>query len=487
MFKAKNRLLSVALALVLVLALTVTAFAAWPSFQNDYTNNGLIVPGVYPPTAAGTTPTSVTLSNTGTPTSPLFSGIDTETVISSGSIAYTLYNGGPTSGTNGGARLQATNMANASMVFNIQISPTSDNAFILSTPYLDEASGTLYVATTWNNSAYTAYGWEFWRVTNLSSATPTVTQIDRGDGQANTPISGYTDAGGRLQYVYFGTYSVTSTVRQMGTYRQYPAGGGTPIVFTPRDDFYWAGATFITVRGVDYVVFGSDNSIIYVNPIGASFATPVNALSLSNIGTNAPGAVRSSISQTPTQAEFVFFTSQGTSAGILWQVAFADLLNASSTSNGVTLRGRGSTTSTPVISDWGVVYVGTYYNDPQTFLSVSGTVEVYSASISATAPPSYLATVYSGADGVQSSIIVCSEIDFLKDYIYFTTNVDHSLDPTPSVNHNGYCYSYDIPSRGSAQIWNPYSGGSNALQGFAYDSNTGRIIYGDDSDTLYIF
>jgi hypothetical protein len=142
-----------------------------------------------------------------------------------------------------------------------------------------------------------------------------------------------------------------------------------------------------------------------------------------------------------------------------------------------------------VISDNGVVYVGTYYVDPSTFLSVSGTVEAYSAAPVPGASPQFLAMIYSGADAVQSSIIVwTSDTPTPTDYIYFTTNVDHTQDPTPSSNHNGYCYSRALFSGAVNQVWNPsYSGGSYALQGFAYDSTTGHVIFGDDSNTLYIF
>ncbi|MDR1588943.1 MAG: hypothetical protein LBS51_01985 [Oscillospiraceae bacterium] len=489
MIKTKRKLLSVAIAIALVLALSVAALAAWPSFQNDNTNNGVIPENTAlpPPIASTTTPTTISLSNNGAQ----YSGVDTATVISSGGIAYTLYNGGPVSGSLGGARLQATNVASSSTVWNIQISttqPTVSDAFILSTPYLDEPSDTLYLATTWHLPDYSTYGWEYWMVPGVSgSSAPTPQLLDSGSGQANTPISGYLDADDELQYIYFGTYTGAKT----GTYRQYPPASGAATVFAPKDDFYYAGATVVTIEEADYVVFGGDNGLIYVNPVGASFATPANTLVLNYIQGTAPGAVRSSIMWSVDYLDYVFFTSQGTpqTAGILWQVAFSDLLG-SSTSNGVLLQGKGSTTSTPVISDFGVVYVGTYYVDPTTFISVSGTVEVYSASASPAILPKYLTTVYSGDDGVQSSMIVWSDWSTLKDYIYFTTNVDHTQDPTPSANHNGYCYAFDIAAHSASQVWNPTvatPAGSYALQGFAYDSTTGHVIYGDDSDTLYIF
>jgi hypothetical protein len=275
MFKAKNRLLSVALALVLVLALGITAFAAWPSFQNDSNNNGLIVPGVNPPIAAGTTPTPVSLQSNGT----LYSGADTPSVITPSGYAYTLYNGG-----NFGACLAITNLASpANPAPYVVIDPQAVNGFEISTPYFDTATNTLYVATTWNTPDYSTYGWNFWRVTGLPSAIPSIELLDRGEGQANTPISGSLDANGNLQYVYFGTYTGAKT----GTYRQYYVAGSppapiTPTVFQAKDDFYWAGATFVTLKDINCVVFGGDNGYIYVNPVGASFATPINILRISS-------------------------------------------------------------------------------------------------------------------------------------------------------------------------------------------------------------
>jgi hypothetical protein len=471
-----KRLWSGVTAIALVIALTVTALAVWPSFQNDNTNNGVISPGVNPPIASGTTPTTVALPYTGT----LFDGVDAPPVVDQNGYAYTLYNGG-----NLGACLAITNIASpVSPAPYVVIDSQAVNGFELSTPYFDTATHALYVATTWNDSTYTTYGWNFWRVSGLPSTTPKIELLDSGDGQVNTPISGYMDANGNLQYVYFGTYTSSNT----GTYRQYYVAGTptppiTPTVFAPKDDFYYAGATMLSIDGKGpFVVFGGDNGLIYVNPVGASFATPTNILTLNTVQGVSPGHVRSSIMQNLEYYDnYVFFTSQGGSntTGILWQVAFPDLLG-SSTSNGVPLRGKGASTSTPVLSYYGVIYVGTYNS------FTSGTVEVYSESQYPTSPPSYLATVYSG-DPVQSSIIVWSDEYNLKDYVYFTTNADHS----PSANHNGYCYSYDIPSRAATQIWNPNNPsstpGSYALQGFAYDSTTGHVIYGDDSDTLYIF
>jgi hypothetical protein len=487
---ANKKLWSGLTAVALVMALTVTALAAWPSFQNDATNNGVIAapPGIDPPIASGTTPTTVSLTNNGAQ----YSGVDTATVISSGGVAYTLYNGGSVSGTTGGARLQATNMSNASTLWNIQISstsPTVTDSFILSTPYLDEPSNTLYLATTWHSPDYSTYGWEYWMVTNVSGTPSTPQQLGSGDGQANTPISGYVNpSSGALQYIFFGTYTDSLS----GQYRRYDAGSSTYVTALVKDDFYWAGATFVRINNTDYVVFGGDSSAVYSVPVATFGTVRPNMLVLNPVKGIAPGKVRSSIVQASGVPEFVFFTSQGVadSVGVLWQVAFSDLLGIS-TSNGVPLQGvngKGQTTSTPAISDYGIVYVGTYCTDPETFKPVSGTVEAYGASLYSTVPPDYFKTIYSGDDGVQSSIIVWTPPTGYRDYIYFTTNVDHTQDTPSTANHNGYCYWYNIVDRTYAPVWNPaYAGGSYALQGFAYDSVTGSVVFGDDSDTLYIF
>jgi hypothetical protein len=326
----------------------------------------------------------------------------------------------------------------------------------------------------------TSSNWELHSVDVTNALSPVVSGIlAQGPGQPNTPITADNDE--NPQYLYFGTF----TGSKSGSYYQYEIGGATPL--TPaniKDDFYWAGATIATITDsegetADYVVFGSDSSHIYVNPVGTGFATPANNITLDPAGTpiTNPGAVRSSVMQhTDSQGNsYVLFTSQGGSntSGILWKLDFASLLGIASTTNGTLLSGKGSSTSTPVWSDNDKVYVGTYAS------FTSGTVEVYDPLNGTPNPPKLITTVYgaSGGDPVQSSIIVWSQSP-LFDYVYFTTN---------SGSGAGYCYQYNINTQAATQMWtvpnntaNPYS-----LQGMAYSSE-GYVVWGDDGNYFYI-
>jgi hypothetical protein len=104
--------------------------------------------------------------------------------------------------------------------------------------------------------------------------------------------------------------------------------------------------------------------------------------------------------------------------------------------------------------------------------------------IPASAFGSVITTVYSG-DPVQSSPIVWSDEGNEMDYVYFTTNADYTYSTPPT--HNGYCYSVDVSGSPPVPslVWNPGTGGTYALQGFASDG--GYVVYGDDGNTLYIF
>ena len=143
--KSRKGLLTL-LALVLVFSLTVTAYAAWPSFQNDADNNGVIPVSPAPPTASPTVAANQLANNYG-------GGIDAPSVIDDNCIAYTLYNGGYVFGTAGGARLQATTLSSPTpAVWNVQLDATADNVPQLSTPVL--VGTDLYALTTGSTSLY---------------------------------------------------------------------------------------------------------------------------------------------------------------------------------------------------------------------------------------------------------------------------------------------------------------------------------------------
>lgn len=142
-----KRLLTLVMALVLVFALSVGALAAWPSFQNDETNNGVITST--PPITANPTVSPVPLSTNGY----AYSGVDTTPVIV-GDNAYVLYNAGDVDTTTGagGARLACVDMTPTDpsdpIVFDIQLDTDANNCQQLSTPYYDEFNDIIYAGVT---------------------------------------------------------------------------------------------------------------------------------------------------------------------------------------------------------------------------------------------------------------------------------------------------------------------------------------------------
>jgi hypothetical protein len=584
-----KRVLSILLTLVFVFASSTLAFAAWPGFQNDCTNNGVTDVLVTSPVT-----TYDDLANNGA-----WTGVSSPSVLNNG-VAYSVYNGGTPSGAAGGARVQATTLSTAAPVWNIQLNDQADNISQLSTPVL--ADDTLYVLSTdtanlYTSSAYSTSVWTagggasidnptnvatflqnttsyiysnnaevtfaeavdtlnlelglvagnntsssytlqlydssdnlkytlfsgvtiygaygnpintyngniaagsykikltinagndndvtgtfikldgyFWQLNGIDTmTTPTdnpapLKDSGNGDvryaGQANTPITHCGD------YIYWGIYGGTKT------YYQYKLSTGALNTFTPADDnFYWAGATAVTVTearevgcgaaealvDVDYAVFGSDSGTVYWRDV-ADFENTGYSVDLTTVSTPSvadAGRVRSSI-VAPGDG-YIYFTSQGDTSstgkpGYLWK------FEEDGTYVGLVPL-PGNSTSTPVISGNGYVYVG-YYDHGNYANPNGGVAGVDNTSFASTF------TVYPG-DPVQGSPVVCS--DGTDDFVYFTTN---------SSIGAGYCYSYDGST--AAQEWTTGGTSSNryALQGFAADG--GYLVYGDDGNRLYI-
>ncbi|MDR3288315.1 MAG: hypothetical protein LBT22_02685 [Peptococcaceae bacterium] len=593
LLQGRNKFLSAILALVMAATLLgataftglgSAAFAAWPSFQDDNTNNGVIT--VQPPITTPATQASVGLL-TNNPGSVVYSGIDTTSVLNTSSsgvtTAYTLYNGGVYDAATGlgGARVAVTNLSTGS-VNSVLLDAQASNDNQLSVPYYNAANDTLYAAIQWSSDAwvtpaisgwtpsatgvtisgstatftgngsisasvtltnpvnylylptnfngttgtytiaidgttlasgslseygtydeytgpeiaagthtltitvtgatsaapatvsqvtFTRYDWRLYSVSAVTTAP--VVKLLVGDstgsnplyeGQPNTPIS-YDSAGNIYWGIYGGTHS----------YYQYNVTNATLVSFKPTtslasgyDDFYYAGAADVTVSGTEYVVFGSDSGTVYVRPV-INFDTGTgNTITLVD-SVNVPGEIRSTVVLAGAN---VYFTSKGATDGLLWGIAVTDLLRISTTSNDAVVKASETSTSTPVVSESGYIYVGANQ------LFSSGSVQAFDLTLANLAP------VYSG-DPVQASPIVYTDEATGDDYIYFTTNADHSQDTPPVTNHNGYCYSYLPGAATGTLVWNPSLGGTYALQGFAADN--GYLVYGDDGNNLYIF
>jgi hypothetical protein len=305
------------------------------------------------------------------------------------------------------------------------------------------------------------YDWAVYKITDPAGK-PALSRIAHGEGQAGTPIS--YDA----THIYWGVWGGTRSYYQFDT--SSPPSAANPAVFTPNsgngDDFYGAGAALVSIYGVPYVVFGSDSATVYVRSTssfgasGGSFTLPVPAF-----------RIRSSIALSGGK---VYFTSYSPTAGnaYVWSALTADLPTASSALPGslarVMLPVGYTTTSTPVISSNGYIYVG--YSIFNSYPGAGGVVAIDASAFTSTID------VYSG-DPVQASPIVYS--NDADDYVCFTTNSDAG---------KGYCYCFDtsFPTVPATIAWSAGGTSSNpyAVQGFASDG--GYLVYGDDGNYLYI-
>ena len=560
-----KRVLTLVLALVLVFALSLGAFAAWTQFQGGGDNNGVI--SVAPPTTNPQTVLRVGLP-TNDPYNPawysnyVWNSVDVTPLISGGK-AYTLYNGGVTNGTLGGARLGITDLATGNTC-SLQISGIADNSFILSTPVIvgsdiyaavtdlvffdvtepfdsthwpsslpsgmnyvdtflafdDNATGSvestgydidfLYPMNTFtmfsdvttgngtpvnysltlkdsNNVTYPVVvnasapgtgvsvmtyngatipaghyklivtigahtyegkfwsvtfkenGWSLFKIENFAT-NPNVSRVQDSTntdisypGQANTPI---TYADGNL---YWGIYGGTKS------YYQLNLNNSALAVFNANDDFYLAGAAVLG----GYAYFGGDSGTLYKRDV-SDFASTGTVIDNINAG-----RIRSSVAANGTD---IYFTTQGTAGtGTIQKYDTVSELRTS-----YSLEASFTSTSTPVISSNGYVYIGAYQG------YTGGRVYAFDTDLH------LIETVYSG-DPVQCSQIVYSDEDEVIDYVYFTTN---------SGTGAGYCYSFDGTT--GTQLWTAggASGNRYAVQGFASDA--GYLVYGDDGGMLYI-
>lgn len=282
-------------------------------------------------------------------------------------------------------------------------------------------------------------------------------------GQVNTPIT--TDG----TFLYFGSWLNAASngkyyqvdIRNGSTYgncKSYLSGTGY--------GFYWAGAVPIDIDGddiYDYMAFGGDGGYLYYRSI-ADFENTGGVYDLSALGNVTAGNVRSTISSDGT---YIYFTSQGpTGTSYLWRFLISTIGYINPTCDVITLDG-GTSTSTPAISESGLIYVG-YYNG-----FASGGIDV----INSTSNTFAIVKNISDMPAIQSSVDVYADLNNGFDYIYFTTN---------AMAGGGYCYRINITSPfNSQEMWNTTSLGNNTcLQGMA--ACNGYLTFGNDSNRFYI-
>lgn len=444
------------LALGATLAMLATSALAsstssWPVYGGNANHNS-VVSGA-PTSIATGYPKQLNLTSTtgwdGVDNVPVMQTVDGVT------YAYVLFDG---YGTNG-AQVVKVNCATGGEVWRTtaQQTPGSLNAksgFQLSTPYLDDSTGTLYVGVI---SAYTYdpdtdeylqnSKSKILALTNLDAAQPTVSEVLINiDGQINTPIVKYGS------YIYFGTWPGGSNA---GKYYQVDVSttSYTYKTFTPESyGFYWAGA----VKSGNYIYFGSDNGKLYYRQAGPRFdstaATAGGVLDLTDTtigGASDAGNVRSTVML---DGDKLYFTSQGK---YLWCCTIGSG-GAPAISWKASLGGTSTSTPTKVGDR---IYVG-YYSGFS-----AGGVQCVGAS------GSHAVTTVASGFPVQCSILV-QGAGTGTDYLYFNTNSDSGA---------GYCYSYN-GSTGTS-VWST-DGDTYALGGMACDN--GYLVFGNDKNHLYV-
>jgi hypothetical protein len=323
------------------------------------------------------------------------------------------------------------------------------------------------------------------KVTDLDKSSPNNAAVVTGiTGQLNTPVTKYGD------YLYFAGFGGDNY------YYQYNLSTNTLKHYQGVNTFYWAGAAVVSANNTEYVVFGGDNSgdgdsgggYLYYRSV-ADFEGTGGTYDLKTFlpasDDHVPGNVRSSISKDDT---YLYFTTQGSDPrgaiyrqGYLWRAEIANITNLTANTvryAAVTDSGGdpNSATSTPALSENGIIYVGTYQGGTS-----SGGITAFDQSsltklrsLRLTLPTDELNSSAVSLGAVQSSPIVWSDGEV--DYVYVTTNVSGG---------RGYCYSFDREDLSSPPVKGWESPGNTfALQGFASDN--GYLVYGNDNDRIYI-
>lgn len=434
-------------AIIFALFFTSAAMAAMPAIQaGDMRNN--VSDGA--PIQENPNMAYVDLLNSGSG----WSGVDNVPVMRTvGDItyAYVLYDGHQD-----GCTLAKINCVSGSVVWNLPLSNSHSSmlTFQLSTPLLvlgeREADDVIYAAV--GNSPSKVV-----KITGLDSGLAAAVEVTDVicdiPAQINTPIT--TDDHG--EYIYFGTWVGNGSIHGSsapGEYYQISVNDFSDVqtISSIERGFYWAGAVFSN----GYAYFGGDGGRLYCRPVGSGFGTADiseildSSIELEPINGNEPGDVRSALRL---HEEKLYFTSKGSSRGNFYCYTI-ESDGIPRFSYGSVL--QGNSTSTPVISPSGEIYVGYYTGFTQGGIAEVSTDTPYS--------------VISGFP-VQCSILLYSTDMF--DYLFFTSN---------NGTGAGHCYEYDHSGM-TREVWKTAED-TYSLAGMAYDN--GFMVFGNDFNHVCI-
>ncbi len=323
--------------------------------------------------------------------------------------------------------------------------------------------------------------WDLVKVDGINTTLPSVTYLTdgpqiyddtdtyQGYGEPNSPLKifdgklyiGVSD-GDRCYYQYDitkGTFDSTSAVR-----------------FVPSEednDFYWAGVAQIENGGQSYIVFGSNDGVLYVQPVN-DFSGTGETITLADYSDSVPGAVRSSIVVgSGTNKGYIFFTSQGC---YLWSIEISSLFDGTAAAGSGNVgsiklynEASAASVSTPAVLPDGQIYVGYNYNYATLgglwIGKAEGTALTNTTIIDMKAPVDSSPLVYYGYD-INGA-----------DYVYFTTN---------NVTGAGYCWEVTNGTPADDATWTiGSSSGSYTLQGMSVGAN-GTLVFGNDLDQLFV-
>ena len=333
MQKLKSRkLFAVALAIALTLSLGATAFAAWPSFQNDSNNDGYINNGT-PPITQPTNTSTIGLA-TNDPIGSVYSGVSSASVMD-GDKVYTVYNSGVlnTATGVGGARLAITDITSGGVTYLPLDDYEADNVQQLSTPYLDTSTDTLYALTGYYHDALNSGG-----------------GISGWTNANGTPITSFNFPAGTTtiyyRNMYLGTFSqnpwggyyelqlatdITNAGAATGSVSLTPSAGGAAINFGTST--YWSGP---------WTLFNQTGAFVPTAPQGTMYDLAVTI-------TVPAGAATLSA----TDVHFL---------GSMWRLHIVDNVSSSNPQVSTVEKGYGQP-NTPISFDGNSIYFGIYEGD----------------------------------------------------------------------------------------------------------------------------